>query len=133
MRIPAEPGLYDVSGEPPLLTGTRCSHCAQVSFPPLTIGCDRCGVGEEFLELVQLEATGLVHSIATVHFHHGEPAAPFAVAEVALDSGPLIRALVAGDAHELAIGDRASAVWVVTGVDDTGNETVEPRFAGVLA
>jgi uncharacterized OB-fold protein len=133
MRIPAQPGLYDVAGERPLLTGTRCARCGQVSFPPIAIGCDRCGATEDFLESADLEATGVVHSIATVHLHHGEPAAPFAVAEIALDSGPSIRGLVAGDGHDLKIGDRASAVWFVTTVHDRGDETVEPRFSGVPA
>jgi uncharacterized OB-fold protein len=131
MRVPADPGLYRVAGERPLLTGTRCASCGHASFPPMQFGCDVCGATADFLEAAALEAQGVVHSIVTVHLHQGEPAAPFAVAEVVLDAGPLIRAIVAQDGQQLSIGDRTSAVWVVTDVNDDGDEIVEPRFAGL--
>jgi uncharacterized OB-fold protein len=131
MRIPAHPGLYRLGNDFPVLNGSRCERCGQVSFPPMSIGCDVCGAPEALLEPTALEARGVVHSIATVHLHRGEPAAPFAVAEIQLDSGPLIRAMVASEASDLAIGDRVSAVWVVANVDEAGDETVEPGFVGV--
>jgi uncharacterized OB-fold protein len=133
MRVPVHPGLYSADGDTPLLIGSRCARCGQVSFPPIAIGCDVCGAGESFLEPATLDARGLVHSIATVHLHHGEPAAPFDVAEVQLDGGPLIRAMVDGEARDLKIGDRVVAVWLVTSIDEEGDETVEPRFTAASA
>jgi uncharacterized OB-fold protein len=133
MRLPAHPGLYSADGDTPLLSGSRCARCGQVSFPALAIGCDVCGAPESFLEPALLGARGVVHSIATVHLHRGEPAAPFDVAEIQLDGGPLIRGMVAGEALGLRIGDRVSAVWVVTSVGDEGDETAEPRFTGASA
>jgi hypothetical protein len=131
VRIPDHPGLYRPDSVTPLLNGSRCRRCGQVSFPPMPIGCDVCGATEDLLEPAILEPRGVVHSIVTVHLHHGEPAAPFDIAEIQLDSGPLIRAMVSDEAQHLAIGDRVSAVWAATNVNDDGDETVEPRFTGV--
>src|SRR5438067_11659107 len=104
MRIPVHPGLYRTDSDVPKLNGTRCSRCGRVSFPPLAIGCDVCGAREEHLEPMMLEATGVVHSITTVYLHHGDPAAPFAVAEIQLDSGPLIRGIVSDEAGRVKVG-----------------------------
>ncbi len=131
MKIAAQPELYAPSADSPRLRGTACSRCGRVSFPPLTLGCDACGAPESCLEPVSLATTGRVHSIATVHRHRGEPPAPFTVAEVRLDAGPLVRAMVAtGAAHELRVGDQVRGVWQTVRVDDDGNDIVEPSFAG---
>jgi uncharacterized OB-fold protein len=99
-----------------------------VSFPALSIGCDRCGASEERLESVHLPAVGEVHSFATVYMQHGQPTEPFTVAEIGLDGGPLIRAMVAHDSPALRVGDRVSGEWVVAQIDDVGNDLVEPVF-----
>jgi hypothetical protein len=130
LRQPAHPGLYNTESDTPLLNGTRCSSCGQVSFPPIAIGCDVCGALEESLEPESLDAGGVVHSIAVVHLHRGELAAPFEIAEIQLDSGPLIRGMLSRDAPDVAIGGTVSAVWVVTRVDDNGDEIIEPAFTG---
>ena len=132
MRLPAHPGLYRADAEYPVLNGTRCARCGRVAFPPIAIGCDVCGATEDLLEPTTLEARGVLHSIATVHRHHGEPAAPFALAEIQLDSGPLIRAM-ASDTGEVAIGTVVSAVWAITKIDENGDETVEPTFSGATS
>ncbi len=129
MRVAAKPDLYSPDGEEPALRGTRCGACGRVCFPPLTIGCDACGGPENQLELVALATAGEVHSIATVHRHRGEPAAPFVVADIRLDDGPLIRAMVASDTgDELRIGDRVQGTWQIRRIDDDGNDVVEPAF-----
>ena len=132
MRLPAHPGLYRADAEYPVLNGTRCARCGRVAFPPIAIGCDVCGATEDLLEPTTLEARGVLHSIATVHLHHGGPAAPFALAEIQLDSGPLIRAM-ASDTGEVAIGTVVSAVWAITKIDENGDETVEPTFSGATS
>ena len=69
--------------EPRLVT-SRCRRCALVAFPPERYGCERCGT---------------VRSHAVVHRHHQpEPATPFTVVEVALDAGPVLKAVLAGTA-----------------------------------
>lgn len=133
MRVPAHPGLYDVDADVPSLTGTRCSACGRVYFPPLPIGCEACGAAENRLGQVALEARGVIYSLATVHFHQGAPEAPFTIAEIQLDGGPLIRGTLSADAGELEIGQAVSAVWAVTKTDDSGAEIVEPAFAGVAS
>jgi uncharacterized OB-fold protein len=126
MRVPAHPGLYDVSGSPPVLKGTRCGSCGVSFFPPLTIGCEACGSPD--VEEMDLAARGRLHSFATVHRHRsGDIEAPFTIAEIVLDDGPVIRATMTTN-DGFAIGDLVEAEWVVNAVDDAGRETVEPRF-----
>jgi uncharacterized OB-fold protein len=87
MRRPAYPGLYDVQADNPTLSGTRCSGCGRVYFPPLTIGCEACGATAEYLIPIPVEASGTVHSLPQVHVHRGQPPAPFTIAEIRLDDG----------------------------------------------
>jgi hypothetical protein len=131
MRKPAHPGLYEVTEDSPItLNGTRCRQCGTAFFPPLHIGCEVCGAPDEELTDEPLAARGAVHASATVHFHRGRGIeAPFTVAEVLLDAGPVVRGLVIGD--ELPVGQRVEAKWVVTRQDDDGNDLVEPRFEAV--
>jgi uncharacterized OB-fold protein len=132
-RTPAQLGLYDVQADPPILNGTTCSECGRVYFPPLGIGCEVCGAAAECLLPIPVEARGTVHSLAQVHLHRGQPAAPFTIAEIRLDDGPLIRATLGGDADRVAIGDSVSAVWAVTGIKDDGAEIVEPAFVSTTS
>jgi uncharacterized OB-fold protein len=127
MRKPAHPELYDVT-DPVSFTGTRCRSCGTVFFPPLLIGCEVCGARDDQLDDAQFAARGCIHASAMVHMHRGRGTeAPFTVAEVVLDDGPVVRALMATDA-EPVVGDRVEAAWFVTKIDDEGNEIVEPRF-----
>jgi hypothetical protein len=41
--------------------------------------------------------------------------------------------MVDGEARDLKIGDRVVAVWLVTSIDEEGDETVEPRFTAASA
>lgn len=128
MRLPAHPGLYSVE-DPVSLNGTRCRQCGTAFFPPLRIGCEVCGAPDDQLDDVHLTARGRIHASATVHMHRGRGTeAPFTVAEVVLDDGPVVRALMASN-DEVDVGARVEAAWFVTTTDDDGNEIVEPRFA----
>lgn len=127
-KIAAKQGLYDPTDPAPLLTGTRCADCGATFFPPLRIGCEKCGSAQ--LAPMQMTASGVLHSVATVHMHMGKDIeAPFTVAEIALDDGPLIRGMLTAPAEIAMIGKRVSAQWVTTGDDDDGNDVVEPHFA----
>jgi uncharacterized OB-fold protein len=130
MAIPAHPGLYDPEDTVPLLHGTRCTACASVFFPPLGIGCEACGADAGALVPTTLDARGVLHAVATVHARARTPGAvPYTVAEVLLDAGPLVRALMDEDAGVDAIGKRVEARWAVARTDADGNDVVEPRFA----
>jgi uncharacterized OB-fold protein len=77
---------------------------------------------------VDLAARGRLHSFATVYRHRSEDIeAPFTIAEIVLDDGPVIRATMTTN-EGFTIGDLVAAEWVVNAVDDADRETVEPRF-----
>ncbi|WP_236008755.1 hypothetical protein [Actinomadura physcomitrii] len=94
----------------------------------MAIGCEACGASEAQLRPTPLAARGTIHALAQVHLHHGRPPAPFTIAEIQLDAGPLIRATLARDEEDPQITDSVSAIWIVTGTGDDGNEIVEPAF-----
>ena len=128
MKIAAHDGLYDTAEDPPRLRGVRCDACGAVAFPPFGIGCEVCG--SDAIGTVSLAGAGTVHSVATVHLHGGKDIdAPFTIAEIQLDDGPLIRATLVELVEPDAIGSRAEARWCVVRVDEDGNDVVEPRFA----
>ncbi len=127
MRVAAHRGLYDITGDRPVLQGTRCASCNTTFFPVLSLGCEVCGSTQ--LDAIVLEATGVLHSVATVHLYQGHDIeAPFAIGEIQLDAGPLIRATMAEVVERDAIGARVAASWVTLRADDEGNDVVEPRF-----
>lgn len=96
----------------------------------MTVGCEVCGAAEDQLTATPIAAAGTLHSVATVHLHHGKDIeAPFTMAEVKLDDGPLIRATMLDVVDVEAIGQRVEAQWVQTHTDDEGAAIVEPRFA----
>lgn len=129
MRRAAHPGLYDVEAEVPSLLGSRCGECGTTFFPSLSIGCEVCGAPESSLAPLALDAAGVLHSVATVHLHQGHDIeAPFAIGEIELDGGPLIRATMREPLHIDAIGQRVDATWFTLRTDEQGDEVVEPRF-----
>ena len=128
-RTSLHPSLYEPSSETPLLNGTTCSACGLVVFPPVSLGCTKCGAAPEQLKATPLAAAGTLHSVATIHIHTGKDIeAPFTVAEVKLDSGPLIRALMIKPASAGDIGKRVAGQWFVESTSEDGAQNVEPRF-----
>ena len=127
MRVAAHRGLYDITADRPVLQGTRCASCNTTFFPVLSLGCEVCGSTQ--LDAIVLEAEGVLHSVATVHLYQGHDIeAPFAIGEIQLDAGPLIRATMAEVVERDAIGARVAASWATLRADDDGNDVVEPRF-----
>jgi hypothetical protein len=58
-----------------------------------------------------------------VHLYQGHDIeAPFAIGEIQLDAGPLIRATMADLVEPEAIGSRVAVVWTAV------NDRIEPRF-----
>jgi uncharacterized protein len=129
VRTAANPRLYDPDSDVPALYGAECGHCGRVYFPPIGIGCEMCGATGDALTPTVLATVGTVYALAEVHLHHGSPPAPFTIAEIVLDAGPLVRAMVHPDAAGLQVGSRVVGSWYVTEVSESGTETVEPAFA----
>jgi hypothetical protein len=129
VRVAAHPRLYDPLPDVPVLNGTRCARCGRVYFPPIGVGCEICGAPAEDLLPTTVAATGAIHALAQVHLHPGAPETPFTIAEIALDAGPLIRAMVHPESPPLSIGVPVTARWSTVGVDDAGAAIVEPAFA----
>ena len=70
-----------------------------------------------------------MHSTATVHLYAGKDInAPFTVAEISLDDGPLVRGLLTEVTDEDLIGMRVLAEWIEVGQDENEDSRVEPRF-----
>jgi len=111
--------LYDADAG--VLLGSRCRSCGTTFFPRLDLGCEVCGSTQ--LERTTLEPVGTLHSVATVHLYQGHDIeAPFAIGEVQLDAGPLIRVTMAEIVERDAIGSRVGVVWTAA------SDRVEPRF-----
>lgn len=112
------PGLIEAAADGVLLNGGRCRACGYIWFPFQSYGCESCGaMGDELVETA-LSPEGAVEASATVHLH-GDPQrpAPFVVAAVRLDAGPLVRAL-ADVGSDMASGTRVTG-RCEAGADDT--------------
>jgi len=94
-----KPDLYraeGAAGGPPALLGGVCGACGYVFFPLQHYGCERCGSVD--LAPRDLSGSGALLAAARVHLHAGKSRqAPFTVGAVALDDGPVVRALINGD------------------------------------
>ena len=118
--------------DPPSLDGRHCLECGYVFFPPHAFGCEVCGALPERTEPMKLAGKGVLLSFAVVHRHAGGSIeGPFTVGEIALDAGPVVRAVLEGREEELAIGQRMRAVLWAAPSPGTQQETVELRFEKV--
>jgi uncharacterized OB-fold protein len=96
-------------GKRPALRGRRCTACGYVFFPPHDFGCDACGALPDRVEPMAIEGAGVLRSVVVVHRHGGGSIeVPFTVGEIALDAGPMVRAVLMGPGP-FAIGDRVSS------------------------
>ena len=135
-KIAAHPALYSLDHPKPLLRGARCISCQTAFFPNFGIGCEVCGATPENLVVEELPTLGTVHTIATVWVHDDPNSdlvpyqiqTPFTVAEIALNAGPFIRALMSDNQTDEIIGRQVEAVWIVAGHTASGDQIMEPRF-----
>ncbi len=100
----------------PHLLGQQCRACARISFPPNPHGCERCGATAADLSDHPLEGRGRLRAFATTHLSpRRDIPAPFTVAVIELDAGPVVRAfMTCRDSDALAIGDAVRARIVVS-------------------
>jgi uncharacterized OB-fold protein len=129
-RVAAQDGLFDVACDPPVLLGTRCRGCDGTFFPPLGVGCEICGAPQESLRPAPLRTAGRLQAFATVYRHPGRDIeTPFTVAEIELDDGPIVRALMDTPTDDdLTVNDRVTGTWIGCGATEQGEEIVDLRF-----
>ncbi len=100
-------GQDETSGK--TVIGLReCRRCGHRAFPPVLLGCERCGAPGDDLDAVTVAARGRV--LAAVAVFTGEDES-ITVGSVRLDDGPVVR--VALDTP-LDTGDEVAGV-IVTG------------------
>jgi uncharacterized protein len=126
-----KPALYrgegtDAEPEHPALLGGACLTCGYLFFPLQAYGCERCGG----LDLAPrpIAGAGTLLASARVHLHTGKGReAPFTVAAVALDDGPIVRTLVADGSHAPRAGERMVTVLALA-ADAEGAPRLDLRF-----
>jgi hypothetical protein len=136
MAEPSEllkPQVYAASGsaalpDHPALLGGMCL-CGHVFFPMQTYGCEKCGRHGDALQPKALSGSGRVVALATVHLHAGKGrAAPFTVATIALDDGPVLRTLLAAQCErDVKPGARVVTTLVPVTRED-GTSALDLRF-----
>lgn len=92
----AKTSLYAIDeGGNVVLKGNRCS-CGNIAFPARLSGCERCGRHGDDLLPATLSAKGVLVSSAIVYRSaNGNYPAPYAVCRVTLESGIVVRGLMA--------------------------------------
>jgi len=109
--------------------GQECQACGRRAFPLDPYACEACGAGTDRLTQVELNATGHIHAVATVHrHHHPRPVPPFTVATIVLDDGITVKGVLEGDVSDAKVGSRVQAVTVPWDTDEDGTEVVDLRF-----
>jgi uncharacterized OB-fold protein len=96
MTLPLlKPSLYAVdAGGQPVLLGGRCT-CGHTFFPMQTYRCERCGKTGDALTPIPLATRGRLLATATVYMNSDPSrAAPFVIAAIELDDGPVVRTLL---------------------------------------
>lgn len=126
-----KPGAYGEEGTPgcpdrPALKGGQCA-CGTVYFPVQIYGCEVCGAHGDALQPRALSGSGTLVASATVYINMGPktpavPEVPYVVGEIALDDGPVIRAILT-DAAEAGLrpGQRMITRFVEVGNDADGH------------
>ena len=140
---PAVEGWF-TDGPDPALTGSRCTGCGSVFFPPTGGFCRRPGCGSEEFETAALSRRGTVWSYTDARYQPPppyvpatDPYEPFALAAVELPEGVTVLGQVAdgygvddlrvGAEVELVVGelDDELLVWRWKPVTELGEESDE--------
>ncbi|SDI62851.1 MULTISPECIES: Zn-ribbon domain-containing OB-fold protein [Bradyrhizobium] len=114
-----------------VLHGGRC-HCGYSFFPMQSYGCERCGRHGNDLKPSLLSTRGTLLARAVVHLHaNTNRTAPFTIVKVALDDGPVVRALLAENEPEGEPGQRLLAKLFAVESSEAGENTFDLRFVAV--
>ena len=120
-------GTAALPGRPSLLGG-ECT-CGHVFFPMQHYGCEQCGRFGDALSTRALSGSGRILALARVHLHMGKDRqAPFTIASIALDDGPVVRTLLEpGRESDASAGARVWTTLTQTSLVD-GTPVVDLRF-----
>ena len=91
------------------LVGNRCEDCDIVHFPPRAF-CLKCRKRDNMVEHM-LSGSGVVESFTVIRTPPQGFVAPYVIALVRLDEGPLITSQIACDIEEIAIGKKVGVVF----------------------
>lgn len=101
---PADPRLFYLNGEVPVLLGSRCPACVESFFPYRRL----CPICMRELSAVDLPGTGTLYSHTCVHvrsFKQGRIVdGGYGIGEVDLSHGPRIQTALSGDPDSWRIG-----------------------------
>jgi uncharacterized OB-fold protein len=114
------------------MLASRCTQCSRVSFPRQSFGCEACGAHGEGMAPVEIAASGALVSYAVVRKHMGSDiAAPFAMGEIRLDAGPVIRCTLMDGLDETALRSGQKMAGALTHNPKSQADVFELRFAPV--
>lgn len=102
------PGFWRLNKSKYGLVGAVCESCGCAAFPPRQV-CAGCGGREH--KATALPDSGQILSWTTIHVAPEGFEAPYSVAIIRLDSGPVVVGQVVGDAAALAVGTPVRAVF----------------------
>lgn len=123
------PTLYGPGTAGPVLYGSRCAACGRASFPRQNFGCEACGAHGDAMAPVELAARGALVSFAFVRKHMGSDIeAPFAVGEIRLADGPVIRCTLADDVQEATLRAGQPMAGVLAHNPKSSADVLELRF-----
>ena len=123
-----KPELY-TPGPVPTLRGGACT-CGHLFFPMQAHGCEKCGLSGDALTPRDLSGKGRLNALAKVHLHAGKARkAPFTVATIQLDDGPVVRTLLDTESEDaIRPGDMVVARLLPVAGED-GVQALDLRFA----
>jgi uncharacterized OB-fold protein len=123
-----KPTLYAFGDTEPVLLGGQC-RCGYIFFPMQTFGCERCGKNGDALQPKALRARGNLVTASIVHLHADKNrSTPFAIGTVALEEGPVIRAVLSDLASASSAPHRPVAgEWAQVTLED-GTKFLDLRF-----
>ena len=122
------PTLYKEAGGVPILFGSRCDTCGRASFPRQSFGCEACG--GVALTPVEMAARGTLISFALVRKHMGaDIEAPFALGEIRLDDGPVIRCTLADGLDQAQLCAGRTVTGILAHNPKSSADVLELRFA----
>lgn len=128
-----KPGLYSLAGtrsvpHHPALLGGRCT-CGHVFFPMHDYGCERCGRHGHAVSKQDLSGRGTLLAAAVVHIHGDKTrAVPFMIGKIALDDGPVVRTLIAGNRSGMIPGQQMVTTIICVGKPEDGQPIQDLRF-----
>lgn len=107
--------LYEKQGPATVLRGQHCRLCGHVAFPPNPYGCENCGGSGDALEGRMLAGRGRLLAFVSVNRAvRPNVAVPYTVGSIALEDGPVIRALMNADVAPLHVDSRVEAELIET-------------------